>query len=93
MPRKDPFRVTVEMDGYVTQTVDVTSGVSGAGGTAMAGNILVGGIIGGALDATSGAMNDLKPNPLMVVLRKPEELVQPAPAASSAEAPVDQPVE
>ena len=78
MPRKDPFRVTVALDGYASQTVEVTSGVSGAGGTAMAGNILVGGLIGGAVDATSGAMNDLKPNPLVVVL-------QPTAQASTAQ--------
>lgn len=73
MPRKDAFRITVSKDGYVAQTHDITSSVSGAGGTAMAGNILIGGIIGGAIDATSGAMNDLKPNPLIVTLRTPAE--------------------
>ena len=73
MPRKDGFRITVAKEGYVSQTREITSSVSGAGGTAMAGNILVGGIIGGAIDATSGAMNDLKPNPLVVTLRTPAE--------------------
>ena len=47
------------------------------------GNVLVGGIIGGAVDASSGALNDLKPNPLMVVLRTPAEE-----AAARAAAPV-----
>ena len=73
MPRKDGFSITVAKDGYVAQTHEITSSVSGAGGTAMAGNILIGGIIGGAIDATSGAMNDLKPNPLVVTLRTPAE--------------------
>ena len=73
MPRKDAFRITVSKEGYVSQTHDITSSVSGAGGTAMAGNILIGGLIGGAIDATSGAMNDLKPNPLIVTLRTPAE--------------------
>lgn len=85
MPRKDPFQVTVALDGYVTQTVEVTSSVSGGGGAAMAGNILVGGLIGGAVDATSGAMNDLKPNPLMVVLQTPAQ--QAAAQAAPAPAP------
>lgn len=84
MSRKDPFTVTVAMDGYVSQTVEVTSSVSGAGGTAMAGNILVGGLIGGAVDATSGAMNDLKPNPLMVVLRTPAQEAAAQASASAA---------
>ncbi|MBU4195991.1 MAG: PEGA domain-containing protein [Alphaproteobacteria bacterium] len=85
MPRKDAFRITVSKDGYVAQTHDITSSVSGAGGTAMAGNILIGGIIGGAIDATSGAMNDLKPNPLIVTLRTPAE------EAAAAQAPVATP--
>jgi hypothetical protein len=84
MPRKDAFRVTVAKDGYVTQTHDITSSISGAGGTAMAGNILIGGIIGGAIDANSGAMNDLKPNPLSVTLRTPAE--EAAAARTSAAA-------
>ena len=83
MSRKDGFNVTVSKDGYVSQTVEVTSSMSGAGGAALAGNVLVGGIIGGAVDASSGALNDLKPNPLMVVLRTPAEE-----AAARAAAPV-----
>ena len=86
MSRKDAFRITVSKDGYVAQTHDITSSVSGAGGTAMAGNILIGGIIGGAIDATSGAMNDLKPNPLIVTLRTPAEE-----AAAQASAPAAAP--
>ena len=34
----------------------------------MAGNIIVGGIIGAAVDAGSGAMNELVPNPVVVEL-------------------------
>ena len=42
----------------------------------MAGNVLVGGLIGAAIDAGSGAMNDLRPNPVrvkLVPLGKPED--------------------
>lgn len=91
MPRKDPFRVTVALDGYVTQTVEVTSSVSGAGGTAMAGNIVVGGLIGGAVDATSGAMNDLKPNPLVVTLLTPSQQAANQNAAPVVAAPAANP--
>ncbi|PZO03858.1 MAG: translation initiation factor 2 [Alphaproteobacteria bacterium] len=73
MPRKDAFRATISMDGYVTQNIDVTSGISGGGGTAMAGNLIFGGIVGGVVDASSGAMNDLKPNPLIVQMITPEQ--------------------
>jgi hypothetical protein len=68
MPRKDAFTVTLTLPGHDTATAEVTSEFSGAGGAAMAGNLLIGGVIGGAVDATSGAMNDLKPNPLHVTL-------------------------
>lgn len=73
MPRKDPFRATISMDGYVTQTIDVTSGISTGGATGMAGNLIFGGIVGGVVDASSGAMNDLTPNPLIVTLEAMEE--------------------
>ena len=86
MSRKDAFNITVSKEGYVSQTHEITSSMSGAGGAALAGNVLVGGIIGGAVDASSGALNDLKPNPLMVVLRTPAEE-----AAARAAAPASTP--
>lgn len=61
--RKDNLIVTVSKQGYETASINVTSQVAGAGGAAMAGNVLVGGIIGAAVDASTGAMNELKPNP------------------------------
>ncbi|HYC97543.1 translation initiation factor 2 [Brevundimonas sp.] len=73
MPRKDAFRATVSMDGYVTQEHEIASGMSGAGGAGFAGNVLVGGLIGMTVDANSGAMKDLTPNPLVVTLRTPAE--------------------
>lgn len=81
MPRKDAFRATVSMDGYATQEHEITSGVSGAGGAGFAGNVLVGGLIGMTVDANSGAMKDLTPNPLIVTLLTPSEQ-----AAADAEA-------
>lgn len=68
LPRKNGFTVTVMKDGYETVTSEITSTVSGGGGAAMAGNVLVGGLIGAGIDASSGAMNDLKPNPLVLKL-------------------------
>lgn len=73
MSRKEAFSATVSLDGYVPQTHAVDSKMSGGGAAGMAGNILVGGIIGGVVDANSGAMNDLTPNPLIVTLRTPAE--------------------
>ena len=73
MPRKDAFRATVSMNGYATQTHEIRSGISGQGGAALAGNVVFGGIVGGVVDASSGALNDLTPNPLVVTLRTPAE--------------------
>src|SRR5437667_6923423 len=49
--RTDNFTVTISKPGYISQTVGVESRGSAAGGTAMAGNAIVGGIIGIAVDA------------------------------------------
>ena len=56
----------------------------GGGGAALAGNVLLGGIIGGVVDGTNGSLRDLKPNPIMVTL-EPE--APPAPVAEPAVAP------
>ena len=66
--RRDNFTVTVSKAGYVPQTVNVESKVSATGGTAMAGNVIVGGPIGVGVDAVSGAYNSLYPNPVSVRL-------------------------
>lgn len=73
MPRKDAFRATVSLDGYVTQEHEIGSGISGGGAAGMAGNVIFGGVIGAVVDGNSGAMNDLTPNPLVVTLRTPAE--------------------
>lgn len=73
MPRKNGFRVTVSREGYASQEIEVTSGVSGGGAAGMAGNVIFGGVVGAVVDGTSGAMKDLSPNPLVVVLLTPEQ--------------------
>ena len=91
MPRKDAFRATVSMEGYVTQEQQVASGISGSGAAGMAGNVIFGGVIGVVVDGNSGAMNDLTPNPLVVILRTPAEerawQASSAAAAAAAAAP------
>ncbi len=68
MPRKDGFDIIVSKEGFKDWTGKVTSQMSGGGGASLAGNVLAGGIIGMGVDASSGALNDLKPNPLEVKL-------------------------
>src|SRR5437763_12550195 len=53
--RTNDLIVTVSKPGYAPQTVRVRSQGSGTGATAMAGNILIGGMIGAGVDAASGA--------------------------------------
>jgi hypothetical protein len=80
--------VTISREGYETITVNVNSQVVGAGAAGMAGNVLVGGIIGVGVDAISGATKSLKPNPVTVKLVKlePKTLVAAVPSAPPAAA-------
>ncbi len=68
MPRKEGFNVTISKDGYKPATVTVESKVAGGGAAGFAGNVIAGGVIGMGVDATSGAMMDLTPNPVSVTL-------------------------
>ena len=68
MPRKSAFTGTISKPGYKDLNIVVTNKVSSGGGAAMAGNVLIGGLIGAGVDASSGAMLDLTPNPVNVTL-------------------------
>ncbi|NNL56095.1 MAG: PEGA domain-containing protein [Woeseia sp.] len=68
--RRGDFTVTLQKEGYETVTATVSSSIDGAGGAGMAGNVLVGGIIGAGVDAGTGAMHSHKPNPLSVTMVK-----------------------
>lgn len=68
LKRKNDLKVFLRKDGFEDITVDVDSKVAGAGATGMAGNVLIGGIIGVGVDAASGATKSLRPNPVHVHL-------------------------
>lgn len=68
MPRKDGFVVTISKEGYKIVNTNIISSVANSGAASMAGNVVFGGLIGAGVDASTGAMNDLTPNPLHVVL-------------------------
>ncbi len=68
LKRKFPLAVEICKQGYAPVVTNILSQISGAGSAGMAGNVLVGGIIGAGVDAASGAMRDLRPNPLSVTL-------------------------
>jgi hypothetical protein len=82
MARKsDNVVVTITKDGYKELKVTLATKVAGAGGAGMAGNVLVGGLIGAGVDVATGAMLDLVPNPLRVTLEK----VDPVPVEVASE--------
>jgi hypothetical protein len=59
--------------------VSVGTKVSGGGTAGLAGNILLGGIIGGAIDVSSGSMNDHFPNPVVIALAPLDPNAPPPP--------------
>jgi hypothetical protein len=80
MKRKASFDVTITKDGYKTYHGKVTHQTASAGAAGMAGNVLVGGLIGVGIDAATGSTQELKPNPLVIKL----EADGAAPAAAPA---------
>lgn len=78
--RKKPFTVTAELDGYAPQTVQVESKLAPGGVAGMAGNVLVGGVIGVGIDAATGATLEHFPNPVLVEMipTDPENADTPA---------------
>lgn len=67
--RKDEFSVTFTKAGYEPEEVEVKTRIAGEGAAAgIVGNAIVGGVIGLAADAASGATLEHTPNPLRVIL-------------------------
>jgi hypothetical protein len=91
LPRKESLVVTIEKEGYETLTVNVNPQVVGAGAAGMAGNIVFGGLVGVVVDPLSGAMKDLKPNPVKAVLVASRKTENAVPAAVAVAAPVAAP--
>ncbi|MEI9966017.1 MAG: PEGA domain-containing protein [Caulobacteraceae bacterium] len=75
MKRKAAFDVNITKPGFKAYHGRVEHQVATGGAAGMAGNVLVGGLIGAGVDATSGAMLELKPNPMVVKL-EPEASAQ-----------------
>lgn len=68
MKRKSQFVATVTKPGYQPATISVTHKTAKAGAMGMAGNALIGGLIGVVVDSSTGATQDLTPNPAFVKL-------------------------
>ncbi|MCG8440306.1 MAG: hypothetical protein MI723_00715 [Caulobacterales bacterium] len=95
MPRKSQFVAKIAKDGCEPVEATIANKMSGGGGAGMAGNVILGGLIGAAVDAGSGAMLDLAPNPLQVTLtcygQPPMQAAYGAPSPMVAYAPPSQP--
>lgn len=76
LPRKKMLDVFIEKEGYEPLTVHVSSQVSGTGAVGVAGNVLIGGLVGIGIDTWTGAAKDLRPNPIKVVM-VPRKMVAP----------------
>jgi hypothetical protein len=83
-PRKQEFVSTFSLPGHADVQVPVTTNVSGTGGASMAGNLVVGGLIGAGIDAHNGTALDHTPNP---VIGRMVPLSSPLPARRRRAAP------
>ena len=68
MPRRSNLTVEITKKGCKPVEVQVSNQTAGGGGAALAGNVLVGGVVGLGVDAATGASQELVPNPIDVRL-------------------------
>ena len=68
LKRKYPVAVELCKSGYQQALAQVRSEVGRGGALGLAGNMLIGGLIGAGVDAASGATKDLSPNVVAVLL-------------------------
>ena len=90
LKRKKDVIVQIEKAGYEPVKVSVLSEIAGAGAAGMAGNALIGGLIGVAVDAASGATKKLTPNPIKLVLAPVAAATTPSPPQPDAQAATQQ---
>lgn len=76
--RKLAFDAYAEAPGYQPGSIAITTQMSGGGAAGMAGNVLVGGVIGIGVDAVTGATLDHVPNPAHIALA-PVHRAEPPP--------------
>jgi hypothetical protein len=68
--RRSTFTATLAKPGYKSVNVNVDHRFSSAGGVALLGNALIGGIVGVTIDVATGATDDLAPNDLNMPLER-----------------------
>jgi|GEM_PF-610368 len=70
IPRRGSFIVRIEKEGYNPVLTHVETQMAAAGGAALAGNVCIGGCLGAAVDAGSGATLEHVPSKVSVTLEK-----------------------
>ena len=70
VPRRQKLTLTASAPGYQSQIIDVQTRVSGKGAAGMAGNLVLGGIVGIGVDAATGATLDHYPIPVTFNLKR-----------------------
>jgi hypothetical protein len=85
--RYEDIVVTIKKDGYEPQIVPLAKELTGTGTAGFAGNLLLGGVIGMAVDGVSGAAYDHKPNPVIVTLHPIARPAPPPPPPARRRAP------
>jgi hypothetical protein len=81
MQRRYPVVATYTLAGHHDEVLRLEPRTSGGGGAGVAGNLILGGVVGLATDTVTGAGFDLQPNPARVVMRP---IPAPAPASPVA---------
>lgn len=67
--RKSEFTVSYSKEGFAEASVPVATRLAGAGAAGLAGNILIGGVVGIVADAATGATLEHYPNPVSATLQ------------------------
>lgn len=87
LPRSQGFVTSFAKEGFKPAQVTVTTQVQGAGTAGLAGNLLVGGVVGVVVDAASGASLDHVPNPVRAVLEPAGRATPPVRTPTSRPVP------
>jgi len=88
--RADDISITFNKPGYESQVVILTREVVTQGAAGFAGNLLLGGVVGMAVDGVSSAAMDHKPNPVIVTLQPvppPPPVARPVPPRRKPQVP------
>lgn len=88
MSRKDEFAATFKLAGHEDQVISVKTQMAAAGAAGVAGNVILGGVVGIVADAATGATLEHVPNPVIAVMKK---IAPVAPAARPAARPALRP--